>query len=54
MYMIKTKADRVCYDLELDLIELYHLSASRRRVEPTWGSLVGLIIKKNPYKRKNP
>ena len=39
MYIIKTKADRVCYDLELDLNKLYHLSESRRRMEPTWGGV---------------
>ena len=35
MHMIKTKAERVCYDLELDLNKLYHLSESRRGVELT-------------------
>ena len=37
MHMIKTKADRVCYDLELDLKKLYHLSESRWGVELTRG-----------------
>ena len=37
MYMIKTKSERVCYDLELDLNKLYQLSESRRGVELTQG-----------------
>ena len=37
MLMVKTKAERVCYDLELDLNRLYHLSEARRGVELTQG-----------------
>ena len=48
MHMIKLKAERVCYDLELDLNKLYRLSESRKGVELTQGSLVRLIIEKNP------
>ena len=47
MLIVRTKAEKVCYDLELDLNRLYHLSESRRGVELTQ-SLVGLIIEKNP------
>ena len=35
--MIETKAERVCYDLELDLNKLYQLSKSKRGVELTQG-----------------
>ena len=31
MLMVKTKADRVCYDLDLDLNKLHHLSESRKK-----------------------
>ena len=34
MHMVKAKADRVCYDLDLDLNELHRLSESRKNVEP--------------------
>ena len=34
MLMVKEKADRVCYDLDLDLNELHLLSESRKNVEP--------------------
>ena len=34
MRMVKAKADRVCYDLDLDLNELRRLSESRKNVEP--------------------
>ena len=37
MHMIKTKAEMVCYDLELDLNKLYHLSEPKRGVELTNG-----------------
>ena len=33
MRMVKAKADRVCYDLDLDLNELHRLSESRKNVE---------------------
>jgi hypothetical protein len=35
MQMIKTKAARVCHDLELDFDRLHHLSESRKTVEVT-------------------
>ena len=34
MRMVKEKADRVCYDLDLDVNELHRLSESRKNVEP--------------------
>ena len=34
MRMVKVKADRLCYDLDLDLNELHRLSESRKNVEP--------------------
>ena len=42
MLMVKTKVDRVCYDLDLDLNKLHHLSESRKKVEPTRGEPSGV------------
>ena len=51
MHMIKTKAERVCYNLELDLNKLYHLSESRRRVELNLGYEPELVVK--PMEERN-
>ena len=48
MLMVKTKADRVCYDLDLDLNKLHHLSESRKKVEPTRGEPGGVRHKEGP------
>ncbi|CAO2822599.1 unnamed protein product [Amaranthus hypochondriacus] len=48
MQMIKTKADRLCYDLELDLNKLHHLSESRKRVGSTQGEPSGVNYQEGP------
>ena len=49
MYMIKTKADRVCYDLELDLNKLHHLFTTRARVEEPRGEPSGVNYIEEPW-----
>ena len=48
MYMIKTKANRVCYDLELDLNKLHYLSTTRARVEEPRGEPSGVNYIEKP------
>ena len=46
--MVKKKANRVCYDLNLDLNKLHHLSESRKRVELTRGEPSGVRHQEGP------
>jgi hypothetical protein len=48
MLMIKTRDDRVCYDLDVDLDKLHHLSESRKRVESTQGEPSGVRYQEGP------
>ena len=54
MHMIKTKADRVCYHLELDLNRLYHLSESTRGVELTRGEPSEINHREEPVDEEEP
>ena len=54
MHMIKRKAERVCYDLELDLNKLYHLSESRRGVELTQGEPSEVNHREEPLEEEEP
>ena len=54
MLMVKTKAERVCYDLELDLNRLYHLSEARRGVELTQGEPSENNHREEPLEEEGP
>ena len=48
MLMVKIKADRLCYDLDLDLNKLHHLAEFRKRVELTRGESSGVRHQEGP------
>ena len=52
--MVKTKAEKVCYDLELYLNRLYHLSEARRGVELTQGEPSEDNHREEPLEEEGP
>ena len=54
MLMVKTKAERVCYDLELDLNRLYHLFETRKGVGLTQGEPSRDNHREEPLKEEEP
>ena len=54
MLMVKTKAERVCYNLELDLNRLYHLSEARKGVELTQGEACEDNHREEPLEEEGP